>query len=39
VFGELFATAVTLILIPVLLGLFCRKAPKAERTELVLEEA
>ncbi|MBW3696141.1 efflux RND transporter permease subunit [Vibrio sp. T187] len=30
VFGELFATAVTLILIPVLLGLFCRKAPQAE---------
>lgn len=30
VFGELFATAVTLILIPVLLGLFCRKAPKVE---------
>ncbi|MGR5557649.1 efflux RND transporter permease subunit [Vibrio fortis] len=39
VFGELFATAVTLILIPVLLGLFCRKAPKVERTELVLEGA
>ncbi|MCG9553974.1 efflux RND transporter permease subunit [Vibrio sp. Isolate31] len=30
VFGELFATAVTLILIPVLLGLFCRKAPQVE---------
>ncbi|CAH6887722.1 efflux RND transporter permease subunit [Vibrio chagasii] len=30
VFGELFATAVTLILIPVLLGLFCRKASQAE---------
>ncbi|NVN81121.1 MULTISPECIES: efflux RND transporter permease subunit [unclassified Vibrio] len=30
VFGELFATAVTLILIPVLLGLFCRKPPQVE---------
>jgi len=30
VFGELFATAVTLILIPVLLGLFCRKPPLLE---------
>ncbi|MFA0310278.1 acriflavine resistance protein B [Vibrio splendidus] len=30
VFGELFATAVTLILIPVLLGLFCRKQPLVE---------
>ncbi|PMO02938.1 acriflavine resistance protein B [Vibrio splendidus] len=30
VFGELFATAVTLILIPVLLGLFCRKPPLVE---------
>ncbi|MEZ8347764.1 efflux RND transporter permease subunit [Vibrio splendidus] len=30
VFGELFATAVTLILIPVLLGLFCRKLPLVE---------
>ncbi|CAH6976157.1 Acriflavine resistance protein B [Vibrio chagasii] len=36
VFGELFATAVTLILIPVLLGLFCRKAPQAE--ELIEKE-
>ncbi|OMO27565.1 efflux RND transporter permease subunit [Vibrio lentus] len=31
VFGELFATAVTLILIPVLLGLFCRKPPLVEK--------
>ncbi|PML55046.1 efflux RND transporter permease subunit [Vibrio lentus] len=31
VFGELFATAVTLILIPVLLGLFCRKPPLIEK--------
>ncbi|CAK2992038.1 efflux RND transporter permease subunit [Vibrio crassostreae] len=30
VFGELFATAVTLILIPVLLGLFCCKPPQVE---------
>ncbi|KZX68015.1 acriflavine resistance protein B [Vibrio sp. HI00D65] len=30
VFGELFATSVTLILIPVLLGLFCRKVPQTE---------
>ncbi|MFA0188426.1 efflux RND transporter permease subunit [Vibrio lentus] len=30
VFGELFATAVTLILIPVLLGLFCSKPPLVE---------
>ncbi|PTP84598.1 efflux RND transporter permease subunit [Vibrio splendidus] len=30
VFGELFATTVTLILIPVLLGLFCRKPPLVE---------
>ncbi|MCC4783227.1 efflux RND transporter permease subunit [Vibrio lentus] len=30
VFGELFATAVTLILIPVLLGLFCRKPPQVQ---------
>ncbi|WP_172379186.1 efflux RND transporter permease subunit [Vibrio sp. Vb339] len=30
VFGELFATTVTLILIPVLLGLFCRKPPQVE---------
>ena len=30
VFGELFATVITLILIPVLLGLFCRKAPQVE---------
>ena len=30
VFGELFATLVTLILIPVLLGLFYRKAPQFE---------
>jgi multidrug efflux pump subunit AcrB len=36
VFGELFATAVTLILIPVLLGLFCRKAPQVE--ELIEKE-
>ncbi|EHT4940604.1 Multidrug resistance protein MdtC [Vibrio vulnificus] len=34
VFGELFATAVTLILIPVLLGLFCRKPPIVERGSL-----
>ncbi|HDY7862150.1 TPA: efflux RND transporter permease subunit [Vibrio vulnificus] len=34
VFGELFATAVTLILIPVLLGLFCRKPPIVERESL-----
>ncbi|MCG9630389.1 efflux RND transporter permease subunit [Vibrio sp. Isolate30] len=39
VFGELFATAVTLILIPVLLGLFCRKAPKIEQTSLSLDYA
>ncbi|CDT84024.1 efflux RND transporter permease subunit [Vibrio coralliirubri] len=37
VFGELFATAVTLILIPVLLGLFCRKAPLVEN--LIEQEA
>ncbi|MFA0549366.1 efflux RND transporter permease subunit [Vibrio lentus] len=30
VFGELFATAVTLILIPVLLGLFCSEPPLVE---------
>ncbi|MEZ8166300.1 efflux RND transporter permease subunit [Vibrio tasmaniensis 1F-187] len=37
VFGELFATAVTLILIPVLLGLFCRKPPLVEN--LIEQEA
>ncbi|MFA0070575.1 efflux RND transporter permease subunit, partial [Vibrio breoganii] len=37
VFGELFATAVTLILIPVLLGLFCRKSPPVEN--LIEQEA
>ncbi|CAK3904159.1 efflux RND transporter permease subunit [Vibrio crassostreae] len=37
VFGELFATAVTLILIPVLLGLFCRKPPPVEN--LIEQEA
>ncbi|MDK2595385.1 efflux RND transporter permease subunit [Pseudoalteromonas obscura] len=37
VFGELFATSVTLILIPVLLGLFCRKQPKS-RDVLLAEQ-
>ncbi|MEZ8283850.1 acriflavine resistance protein B [Vibrio splendidus] len=37
VFGELFATAITLILIPVLLGLFCRKSPPVEN--LIEQEA
>ncbi|MEZ9656581.1 efflux RND transporter permease subunit [Vibrio splendidus] len=37
VFGELFATAVTLILIPVLLDLFCRKSPPVEN--LIEQEA
>lgn len=35
IFGELFATTVTLILIPVLLGLFCRKQPKAQTSGLL----
>ncbi|MEZ9555649.1 efflux RND transporter permease subunit [Vibrio splendidus] len=43
VFGELFATAVTLILIPVLLGLFCRKPPLVEKEldekDLIEQEA
>ena len=43
VFGELFATAVTLILIPILLGLFCRKPPLVEKEldekDLIEQEA
>ncbi|MBQ4811311.1 efflux RND transporter permease subunit [Pseudoalteromonas luteoviolacea] len=39
VFGELFATAVTLILIPILLGLFCRKQPKQQASLLHGETA
>ncbi|MCF2856983.1 efflux RND transporter permease subunit [Pseudoalteromonas sp. SMS1] len=39
VFGELFATAVTLLLIPILLGLFCRKPPKQEVSLLLPEQA
>ncbi|WCE30763.1 efflux RND transporter permease subunit [Vibrio sp. SCSIO 43137] len=39
VFGELFATAVTLLLIPILLGIVTRKAPAPAEESLVLEEA
>ncbi|TQF71111.1 efflux RND transporter permease subunit [Pseudoalteromonas luteoviolacea] len=39
VFGELFATLVTLVLIPILLGLFCRKQPKQEASLLLSEHA
>ncbi|MER2496728.1 efflux RND transporter permease subunit [Vibrio neptunius] len=39
VFGELFATAVTLLLIPILLGMTSRKAPKPVEDELALEGA
>ncbi|MCF6439883.1 efflux RND transporter permease subunit [Pseudoalteromonas luteoviolacea] len=35
IFGELFATLVTLVLIPILLGLFCRKQPKVQVTGLL----
>ncbi|KZX02043.1 acriflavine resistance protein B [Pseudoalteromonas luteoviolacea] len=39
VFGELFATVVTLILIPILLGIFCRKQPKQQVSMLHGETA
>ncbi|KZN67490.1 efflux RND transporter permease subunit [Pseudoalteromonas luteoviolacea] len=39
VFGELFATVVTLILIPILLGIFCRKQPKPQISLLQGETA
>ncbi|KLN66796.1 efflux RND transporter permease subunit [Vibrio sp. VPAP30] len=39
VFGELFATAVTLLLIPILLGLTSRKQPKQTEEKLMMDAA